>query len=295
MVDIIPNYDLPDIHCLMLADKHRLDSYSSAIQKHVKTGDIVIDYGAGTGILSLMAARAGAKKVYAIDNGHNVEIMKKIIIKNSLEGRIEIISEEGAKAVIPKKADVLISEWMGIWALQENMLPGLIYLRDNFLKENAKILPSRVSLYIVPSSQKNNFPDFSNIKGFDLSEYNSAVCSQPFVSLADTSDFLSEPKKIEDIDISSCALVPSNFMAEYEAEKDGIINSFFGWFTASFYETVCLDTSPLTKTHWRQAQFSMEKPIHVKKGNFLKVVIETLNSSYDNRKIDFKISAGVVR
>ncbi len=295
MVDIIPNYDLPDIHCLMLADKHRLDSYSSAIQKHVKTGDIVIDYGAGTGILSLMAARAGAKKVYAIDNGRNTEIMKKIIIKNSLEGRIEIICEEGAKAVIPKKADVLISEWMGVWALQDNMLPGLIYLRDNFLKENAKILPSRVSLYIVPSSQKNNFPDFSNIHGFDLSEYNSMVCSQPFVALADTNDFLSEPKKLKDIDISSCTLVPSNFMAEYEAEKDGIINSFFGWFTACFYETVCLDTSPLTKTHWRQAQFSMEKPIQVKKGNLIRVSVEALNSSYDNRKIDFKISAGVVR
>jgi protein arginine N-methyltransferase 1 len=56
----------------MLKDKVRTEAYRDAILKnsHLFQEKIVLDIGCGTGILSIFAARAGAKHVYAIDNAN---------------------------------------------------------------------------------------------------------------------------------------------------------------------------------------------------------------------------------
>ena len=57
------------IHQEMISDKVRTDSYRDAIMKHphLIKDKVVLDVGCGTGILSMFAAKAGAKHVYAIE------------------------------------------------------------------------------------------------------------------------------------------------------------------------------------------------------------------------------------
>ena len=57
----------------MIADRVRTDAYRQAIESSVK-GLVVIDVGAGTGILSIFAAEAGAKHVYAIESSDIVRV-----------------------------------------------------------------------------------------------------------------------------------------------------------------------------------------------------------------------------
>lgn len=51
----------------MVADRPRTDAFAAAIREVVRPTDTVLDVGTGTGILAMLAARAGARKVYAID------------------------------------------------------------------------------------------------------------------------------------------------------------------------------------------------------------------------------------
>ncbi|MFN9905854.1 MAG: 50S ribosomal protein L11 methyltransferase [bacterium] len=46
---------------------------------------IVMDIGCGTGILSIFAARAGAKHVYAIDNAEIALFAREIVKQNGYE------------------------------------------------------------------------------------------------------------------------------------------------------------------------------------------------------------------
>ena len=288
MVDIVPRYDLPQIHCMMLGDHERLDTYNSAL-KNLVNGKTVLDYGAGTGILSMMAVRAGANKVYAIEST-NTDLAKQIIKSNDLEDKIEIIEKDIFDADLPN-VDVIVSEWMGVWALQENMLPGLLYARDNFLKEEGIILPNNINLYLVPSSEPiNNIPNFSNIHGFNLNSYLTKVNSQPFVNFANPQCFLSEPKKVHSLDISK---IPSknctslDLQRSYTMQKDGQVTCLYGWFNADFYEASNLDTSPKTTTHWQQARFLPEKQISVKQGEDINVKLKSWVSRDDKRLIKF--------
>ena len=59
-------YSKIEIHNEMCADKKRVDAYEVALKASC-AGKIIIDVGAGTGILRFMAVDAGASKVYAIE------------------------------------------------------------------------------------------------------------------------------------------------------------------------------------------------------------------------------------
>ena len=56
----------------MLKDEIRTKAYRDAIEKnpHLFKDKIVMDIGAGSGVLSMFAVKAGAKKVYAIEKAH---------------------------------------------------------------------------------------------------------------------------------------------------------------------------------------------------------------------------------
>merc|ERR1712129_485562 len=99
---------------------------------------IVMDVGAGTGILSIFAAKAGAKHVIAIDCSDIAKKAQTIIKNNEFADKISIIQQkvEDIKA-LPHgidKVDIIISEWMGYFLLYESMLSSVLFARDKWLK-----------------------------------------------------------------------------------------------------------------------------------------------------------------
>jgi Ribosomal protein L11 methyltransferase (PrmA) len=51
----------------MIADIGRTAAYADALRRHVTPESVVVDIGTGTGVFALLAARLGARKVYAIE------------------------------------------------------------------------------------------------------------------------------------------------------------------------------------------------------------------------------------
>lgn len=87
------SYSHTHIHEEMLKDQIRTKTYRDAIEKNFYDfkDKIVMDIGAGTGILSIFAARAGAKHVYAIENAEIAHFARDIIKKNGYADKITVL------------------------------------------------------------------------------------------------------------------------------------------------------------------------------------------------------------
>lgn len=103
------------IHEEMLKDEIRTKSYMNAIERnpHIFADKIVLDVGCGTGILSMFAARAGAKHVYAVECSSIVEKCREIISANGFDSKITVVQGKIEEVELPvEKVDIIISEWM---------------------------------------------------------------------------------------------------------------------------------------------------------------------------------------
>jgi len=110
----------------------------------------VLDIGCGTGILSIFAARAGAKHVYAIEFAEIALFAEEIIKRNGLSDKITVIKGKMEEITLPvPQVDIIISEWMGYFLLYESMLDSVLWARDKYLVKGGKILPDKCCIYLA--------------------------------------------------------------------------------------------------------------------------------------------------
>ena len=101
-----------------------------------------MDIGCGTGILSIFAARAGAKHVYGIEFADIADYAREIVKVNNLTDKVTIIKSKVEEAVLPvEKVDIIISEWMGYFLIYESMLDTVLYARDKWLVKDGYVSP----------------------------------------------------------------------------------------------------------------------------------------------------------
>lgn len=209
----------------MLQDHVRTQLYRDAIMLNPTDfkGKVVMDVGAGSGILSLFAAMAGAKKVYAIEASKSAENARKLIKANGfdriitvLESRIEDLTPEQ----IPEgKVDVIVSEPLGTFLLNERMLETYVIARQLFLKPDGRMFPARADLCVIPFSDtdiyneqlsKCEFWRSKDFYGVDLSDlYYQAVSekfSQPVLDTYDASKNLADKPFRKSFDFENCTL-----------------------------------------------------------------------------------------
>ncbi|WVZ17965.1 hypothetical protein V8G54_005287 [Vigna mungo] len=126
-------------------------------------GRVVVDVGAGSGILSLFAAQAGAKHVYAVEASEMAEYARKLIAGNPILGqRITVIKGKVEDVELPERADILISEPMGTLLVNERMLESYVIARDRFLTPNGKMFPSVGRIHMAPFSDEYLFVEIAN-------------------------------------------------------------------------------------------------------------------------------------
>src|SRR3954447_1597404 len=109
----------------MAGDRVRMGAYSRAIARVVKSGDVVLDIGAGTGIFSLLAARAGARRVHAVDVNPAVWLLGDLAAENGLSDRIQIHQCSSIGLELPEPVDVVVSDLRGSFPLHGTHLECL--------------------------------------------------------------------------------------------------------------------------------------------------------------------------
>ena len=80
-----------EVHRTMIRDRVRTEAFRRAIDSVVRPGDVVLDVGAGSGILSVFAARAGAARVYAVERTTIAVLAQELAAANGVADIVEVI------------------------------------------------------------------------------------------------------------------------------------------------------------------------------------------------------------
>lgn len=138
-----------DAHREYLADQARLAAFERAIAAAVRPGDVVIDIGAGTGILGMLACRAGAARIYAIEAGGMIQVARALARANGLADRIVFVPGHSDDIQIPERADVLVGDLIGRMGFESGVFEAYPRAR-RWLKDDARLIPSSITVSAAP-------------------------------------------------------------------------------------------------------------------------------------------------
>ena len=217
-------YSNISIHETMLRDEPRTTSYADALVANCKfmKGKVVLDVGCGTGILCMLAVRAGARKVIGVDSSSIIERAQKVIDRNGMSDKITLVRGRLEEVKLPlehDEVDVIVSEWMGYGLYFENMLSSVIYARDTYLSNNGILMPSDAKVYIeamTAAGEVDRVAWWGNVYGFDMTDMADLLCCDAQVQLVENEDIISDRSLAHSLNMNQASDADLDFDAPFE-------------------------------------------------------------------------------
>ena len=281
------NRSIPQWHFFMLADEDRNAIYQKAIEKAVTSDSIVLDIGTGTGLLSMMAARAGANKVVACEMHPQLATIAKEIVKdNGYKDKITVHSKKSTALTLGKeleeKANLLVSEILDSGGLGEGVIPSVRHAIQHHLTETATIIPAKIKWYcqLIEIPLRSRVSPVNEIAGFDLSAFDKFRAPNEYIQIhlqTEKYTTLSEVVPFLEIDFYNLppAITESNPQSRpvmLPIVKDGIGQAMVFWFDIYLdneEEIIASTRLGGTLVHWGQALYCFPNPQQVKAGTSL--------------------------
>jgi tetratricopeptide (TPR) repeat protein len=274
-VQVVPRW-----HFVMMNDRLRNEAYDQAIARqvgrHTTNGaaPLVLDIGTGSGLLSMMAARAGAAAVVGCEMVKPVaDKAREIIAGNGYSDRISLFATKSnclaVGSELPRRADLLVTEIFDVGLLGEFVLPALAHARRNLLAAGATIIPGRARVWMMPVESREIHElfhvDNRNSCGFDLEPFNE-FAKRGYEQLAVrryTHTPLAEPVAVLDFDFSRD--VPDRTVdLEIRPACGGLLHAWVFWFTLYLDDQTRFDTGPFSQdTCWAQAVQVEPQPLAI--------------------------------
>ncbi|MPY72363.1 MAG: methyltransferase domain-containing protein [Alphaproteobacteria bacterium] len=271
---------IPPWHAAMLNDAARAEAYDRAIRRAVKPGMHVLDIGTGTGLLAMMAARAGAGRVTACESIFALaDMAEKIIRNNGLNNSINVIrkSSDTLDSVdLSGRADLLVAEILDAGLLGEGMLRSFADARARLLKPGAAVIPQAATVHAAPVECKALYAErrVGTVAGFDLAPFNALAPRLYLQTDLRRYDWraLAAPAPVFSFDFRTAAPAPEETTIPIAATADGSAQLIAFWFTLALDEETTLSTAPdAPPTHWQQAVYALDAPIPVRTGQALRL------------------------
>lgn len=283
----IRSASVPLWHFEMLADHDRNDAYEAALERALKQqpGTRVLDIGTGSGLLAMMAARAGASEVLACEmNGELADMATRIVKANGYEDKITVLNRKSSDLKpgldFEGKYDLVVSEILDVAGVGEGVLPSLRHAYESILKPGAVTIPSGMTMY----AQLLSVPDFyrvnpiKEISGFDLSPFNDFRSPDEYIPVklnAMKHEALSEPVAFHSFDFAEIPEYrdesnPHTIAVDFPVTKEGRVQAVAFWFDLHLDDQLTLSSGLGGKLkHWGQALCFMEQEISVASGTDL--------------------------
>lgn len=273
---VVLTYRVPGFHLGMLADRERNVAFRRAIERHA-AGKIVLDIGAGSGLLAMIAARAGAAHVFAVEaNEALAETAREIIAANGLADKVTVIGRHSTTLTrdeIGGGAGLLVSEIFSHHLVGEGALPSLRHAMRELALPGARMLPSAASIRVALASHAGHpRRRVEEVEGFDLSLFNRHADLSRDVSTGDPKlEPRSAPADLFAFDLTACDFLKEERARIELASHGGRIDGFVQWIRLQLDEEEAYENPPGGRSHWPLVFHPLDEAVETAPGDVVTV------------------------
>ena len=258
----------------LLSDVARTQALVALLEKYA-AGARVLEVGCGPGLLSCVAARLGATKVYAVEVGPVISLARKLVRDNGLEGIVEVIEGDIGR-VQPSDVDLAFSELLNADPLSEGVLEAMRAAAD-WVVPGGKLAPSRLRIWaaLTPmvdghreiAAARNDVHRMSNRFGLRTDAIDSVL--EGFGSnryFERVTKLASEPELVYDLRLGvddDGLIIPKK--VTFRANEDVVASGSVVWFEAELDDGLFHANPPGKPGHWGQLMCEWAYPIKLRK------------------------------
>lgn len=272
-----------EYHRTLIADRVRNQAFHDALARVIRPGETTVaDIGAGTGLIGLLAAKLGAREVMLYEAAE-VAGVAEATLKANRARNCHLMPCHSTEMEDPPRVDVVVSETLGNYALEENIVATLADAQRRHLKDGGLILPERIRQFAVPVVSDRIHRELTVWDevgfGLDLSAARTMSLNNVYVRSFAADELLetgAAAKVWDTVVLGSDARGARKGEAAWKVDAAKTVYGFAYWWEADLVAGVTLSTAPgAPKTHWEQLYFPLLKPLALEAGES---VLATLRS-----------------
>jgi protein arginine N-methyltransferase 1 len=272
---------LLSFHYWHISDSVTMTAYREAIRRAVRPGDVVLDLGAGTGILSLMACEAGAARVYAVEPEDIIAVIPKIAADNGVADRVICKKAVSFDVELPEKADVMIASMLdGAGVFGTNMLKIVLDARKRLVKPGGVIIPEAVTACFCPVELPNWYESAIDCwskprVGWRCHAVRPIAVNQTGKSNVCRNDLLARPQQLGPIELATTTSTSMEATLRFEIEREGTFHALASWIDVTMAANVQCSSSPLDERpmSWSHLILGVESPAAVRSGDRVEAAV----------------------
>lgn len=280
----------------ILADDVRNRAFERALAALVRAGETtVVDIGSGTGFLTFLASRLGARAVYAIEHNDQLMDMALTLAGANAIDNVTFVAANSAEVDGLPPAQLVVSETLGNFALEENILE---ILRDaqRFLAPGGTLMPRTIEQYVAPVTHRAYFDELASWDrigfGLDYRVARALGFNNLYVRRFAQSDLAScEPQCWDRVDLLGEFGSVRTGEAVFTATGKQAVYGFAYWWRAELVPGLWLSTSPHdAATHWEQIYFPVAEPLVMRAGDSVGIVITSDSGEGNGCLVDWRVT-----
>ena len=266
-----------DEHRQLLADRKRVDALSRAIAAIVSPGDIVLDVASGTGILGLLACRAGASRVYCIEQSGIIELARELARANGFADRMQFVMAHSSWAELPEPVDVIVCDQIGHFGFEAGIVEMIADVRSRFLRPDGQVMPAAITLHVAPIELPTLRSELkfwtTPFTGLDMSPAGNVAVNSGHPRSLSPESLLGPSGSACVIDLATVVDEPMCFTASLVAARHGTLDGIGGWFVADLGAGVTMTNAPgdPDRIDRRNVVFPVDPPVNVCAGDDITV------------------------
>ena len=272
-------YSLSD-YLWMVADERRAAAYANALRATVRPGDRVLEVGTGVGFFAVVAARAGAAHVNAVDTNPAIHLGAHVAALNGCDDRITFHHSAVVDVALAIPADVLLIDVRSPTPFGSRSLETLIDARDRLLRPGGRIIARADRVMVAPAGPPEAFQrevlQSHMREGVRLDPVERIVFDTPMSCTIAPDDLAAPGQCWAVVDYETVKSSDASGSALWQIDRAATIHGLAVWFEADLGHGIGFTSGPGgTVSTYRQLFIPFCRPVEVESGDGFRVELST--------------------